>query len=134
MKVICLQSTPTESQTLALGFDEGHRISFELTPGREYVALGLSFQEASKWNKGVIVLLRDDIGRCAFVPICLLKISDAAVSSLWRAKKTEEANLCLWPEEFFAEFFHDDLSDGVPAVQDVFRRVCELIANEHVTE
>ena len=125
-----MHSTPTETQALALGFDKGQRINFELTPGREYAVLGLNFRGSSGWNKGVVVLLRDDVGRCAFVPICLLKISNAIVPSLWRAKITEETNLCLWPEEFFADFFHDDLSDGVPAVQDVFRRVCEAIEDE----
>ena len=130
MKVICRQRCPSKEQNVILGYDERNAVGFELTVGLEYTVLGINFHSVSPINKGVIFLLRDDIGRCAFVPMCLLDISNAHPSKFWIAEKSNESNLLLWPEEFFSEYFHDDLSDGVPAVVETFERVCQLLDNE----
>jgi len=130
MKVICRQKYPSEKQNLALGYDEGCTVGYELTLNQEYTVLGVNFQSASLLNKGVTLLLRDDIGRCTFVPICLLEVSSSAPSRFWIARKINESDLCFWPEEFFSEYFHDDLSEGITAVVEVFERVYQILNRE----
>ncbi len=130
MKVICRKKYLSEEQNTILGYTKDNRTSFELTVGEEYTVLGISFQTMSPLNKGTILLLRDDIGRCAFIPVCLVDVSNAIPSIYWRAKKKDDFSLSFWPEEFFAEYFHDDLSDGIPEIKEVFDRVCQTMERE----
>jgi hypothetical protein len=130
MKVICQQNVLSSEQKAKLGYADKAAIRFELAIGSEYPVLGINFQSTAVLNHGVVVLLRDDIGRCAFVPICLLRISDPRVSKAWIAKKTNDFDVCLWPREFFAEYFHDDLSEGDKDTVQVFERVCRELDRE----
>lgn len=127
MRVICRKRRPSEEQNVALGYNKTNTTDYELTIGTEYTVLGLSFHATTHLNQGVVFLLRDDIGRCAFVPICLLDISNAVPSRYWRAQKKGGFDLCLWPEEFFTDYFHDDLSNSVTKVVEVFNRVCQQL-------
>lgn len=129
MKIICRQRYPTDEQNIVLGYDKGCTVGYELTVNQQYTVLGINFQNTTL-NRGVIFLLRDDFGRCAFVPICLLDVASPALSKLWIARKFNESDLCLWPEEFFSEYFHDDLTDGVPAAVAIFERVCQALVEE----
>lgn len=130
MKVICRQNYPSEKQNIALGYDKGCTVGYELTVNQEYTVLGVNFQSTSLLNKGVILLLRDDIGRCGFVPMCLLEVSSPSPSRFWMARKNDEYDLCFWPEEFFLEYFHDDLSEGVTAAVETFERVYQVLNKE----
>lgn len=113
MKVICRSKYLSKEQNIKLGYCEDNATGYELSIGQEYIVLGINVQSTGCINNGVTLLLRDDIGRCAFVPICLVEISDAVPSALWRSRKSGEHGLCLWPEEFFQDYFFDDLSNGV---------------------
>jgi hypothetical protein len=39
-------------------------------------------------------------------------------------------DVCLWPPSFFAEFYHDKLSDGDPEIAKDFQRVYSELAEE----
>ena len=132
MKVVCKQRCSVERQNISLDL-ERDRSEYELTVGRLYTVLGISFQSVSPFNRGTAFLLRDDIGRCAFVPICMLEISNATSSKYWAVRAINEFDCCLWPEEFFPEYFHDDLSDGVPEVVAVFDGVCRRLDLEEAS-
>lgn len=132
MKVICRQKSLSGEQRTALGFSLNQAgVGYELTVGQEYTVLGISFQSQSVWNKGAIALLRDDIGRCASVPMCLLEVSDARLSRYWLASKKGEFDISLWPKEFEEEYFLDDLSDGESSVVQIFDQVSRLLDEEH---
>lgn len=131
MKVICRQKSLSDEQKTALGFSMSQAgVGYELTVGQEYTVLGISLQSQSIWNKGAIALLRDDIGRCASAPMCLLEISDKRLSKYWFASKKGEFDISLWPKEFDDEYFLDDLSDGKKNVVQMFDRVCSLLDEE----
>lgn len=130
MKVICKSRVLSKAENIALGYSANCATGYELTVGKEYLVLGMNFQAASLINKGVILLLKDDIGRCAFVPLFLLELSDSNLSHLWVARTFNESDFCLWPKEFFTNYFFDDLSDGDPSAMATFKRVCEELHEE----
>lgn len=124
MKIRCLKSHPTGDENVAFGYECANCVGFELTVDKEYVVLGISFLSASTLNKGATFLLKDDYGRCAFVPIFLLEISDSIPSKYWRVKKGIDGDILIWPEEFFSDYFFDDLSDGGSCAIKIFRNIC----------
>lgn len=130
MKVICTRRYPTKEQNLILGNNENNETPYALTIGQEYVVLGVSFQLVTRINKGVIFMLRDDFSRCAFVPACLLEVSDPRLSQYWRAQKIRDFDMFLAPEEFFIEYLIDDLSEGVAESKRIFDHVCTLLERE----
>jgi hypothetical protein len=46
-------------------------------------------------------------------------------------KKFEETDILLWPEEFYQESFHDDLSEGDFNTVEIFEEVVKKLENEH---
>jgi hypothetical protein len=133
MKVVCTSRHPTKEQNIVLGYPNGESVGYEISVGKEYVVLGISFQLSSPMNKGVTFLLRDNFDRCAFVPACLLDITDPRPSLFWVATRHDDFDLSLWPREFHGEYFHDLLSDGEPAETKMFRVVCQALELESST-
>jgi hypothetical protein len=41
-----------------------------------------------------------------------------------------ETTFFLWPEEFYMDYFHDQLSDGVPEYVEAFKRAVARLENE----
>lgn len=64
------------------------------------------------------------------VPLCIFEIVDNRPSQYWKIQKRSEYEISLWPEEFYQEYFHDDLSDGVPEVVEIYKRVVERLEKE----
>ena len=130
MIVRSLSNRLTAAQKMDFGYNSSASIFYQLTAGKEYPVLGISLLTSAPINRGVNLMVEDDIGRCAFAPMCLFDIVSPSVSRIWKAEKTEALDLLLWPNEFLAEFFHDDLSDGEPQALSIFRSVCDQIAAE----
>jgi len=131
MKAILRNNNLTESQNVTLGYPAEHECCFELTIGQEYTVLGINCLSTSRINKGTAFLLRDDIGRCSFVPICLLEVSNPSPSKFWVARIDNEFDFCLWPKEFCIEYFLDDLTNGIPEVVAAFDQVCRELDAEN---
>jgi hypothetical protein len=134
MTVTCkARSLPIELRQ-QLGINDSFATEYMLTIGKEYLVLGLSVHVASVVFGGSPVLqLVDDAGRLEMVPTPLLEIKDARPSGFWRARQREDFGLALWPEEFYSDYFHDDLSDGAPEAKDALAAVIRKLQKEATT-
>jgi hypothetical protein len=128
MKIKCLNNRLGQDQREKLGFQPWQDPNFQLTRGRVYSVLGLT--ASLNPIAGVVVQILNDGAQCIFVPLCLFDIVDARLSKFWRAKLLDQYTLALWPEEFYSEYFHDDLSSGVTGVVEKFGRVRDAIEAE----
>jgi hypothetical protein len=97
---------------------------YQVTVGRDYVVLAMSFFISSPVHGNACILfVEDDAGRCMPIPSVLFAVIDQRSSSHWRAKFEDDGAVSFWPEEFFTKYFHDDLSNGDPAAQVLFKSV-----------
>jgi len=131
MQVHCLSNQATPEQVQQYGLDSRVDHHFDVTPGRTYTVIGLTMV-AGSWASGVGVALDllDDFGRWSIQPLFLFEVVDPRPSQYWIAKKVGEAELALWPESFFQDFYHDHLTDGLPEEVADFKRVCALLDAE----
>ena len=54
----------------------------------------------------------------------------AQTSRYWVAQARENGAFLLWPEEFFIEYFHDDLSEGIGETVVIFKAVVNRMSAE----
>ncbi|MDL2354652.1 MAG: hypothetical protein QFF03_05295 [Pseudomonadota bacterium] len=83
---------------------------------------------------GVRYEILNDFGNCIGIPACLFEIEDARCSRYWLAKHKTNGALLLWPEEFFADYFHDDLSEGTAQSVSAFAQVVARMKSEFEPE
>ncbi len=69
-------------------------------------------------------------GQLVLFPAVLFDVTDAGCSSYWRATVSEDGSVTLRPEELHREFFHDDLSEGDPAIRQVFQTMLAKLETE----
>jgi len=132
MKVRCLANVATADQVKRYGLDPRVEHRYYVTPGKEYLVLALTAVAGdSAYGPGVTVDVLDDFERWSIKPLFLFEVVDPRPSRYWLAKKVGEAELALWPESFFQDFYHDHLTDGVPDVVADFKRVCGLLEAEY---
>lgn len=86
--------------------------------GREYIAFGLRL-----WGAGTWADIEVDAGYLVSVPLCLFEVVDARVSETWMLRTHDDGDLDIMPEPFHAEYFHDDLIEGVAAARLAFNEV-----------
>jgi hypothetical protein len=131
MKVRCLSRSYTAQQRLEWGVKEFFNPEFEITPGEEYVVLGItSYAKDSPHGAGMFFEIQTAYGQCRSAPSCLSDVVDSRCSKYWMIRMNQDGGFVLWPEEFFAEFFHDDLSEGLKAAVDAFRQVVVRLYSE----
>jgi len=63
------------------------------------------------------------------IPIELFEIIDSKVSKYWLVSYTDSTTR-FWPNEFYQEFFHDDLFEGVTEIVTQFNDVKNKIERE----
>jgi len=63
------------------------------------------------------------------VPSDLFEIIDSKVSKYWKFKK-EDDSISFWPEEFYDDYFHDDLLEEIPERVKQFADIKKRIDNE----
>jgi hypothetical protein len=119
MLLRCTAKLPTLPQSVRLGryFKPGAQ-EFPVEIGREYLAFGLRL-----WGAGVWVDIEVDAGYLVSVPLGLFEVVDAKVSETWTIRLHDDGDVALMPEPFHAEFFHDDLIEGVAAARIAFNEV-----------
>ena len=127
MKIKCLSNQLNNEQVLKLG--KTPKWFSTITPNNEYTVLGVYFSNESVFMKGITFEICSDVQMIETVPACLFEIIDSRVSQFWHAKQSDNSFL-LWPKEFYQEFFHDDLTDGVPEVVETFKKVVYLMERE----
>lgn len=134
MRVRCLARELTEEQREASSAPSVFKPRYQITEGRVYTVLGISFfLSSSVFGKCCLYSIQDDAGRCVFVPNALAEITDGRASSFWIAKMDDDFNMTLWPEEFYQEFFHDRLSDAEPEAVDAFKCAISRLEAEFVS-
>lgn len=131
MKIKFIRGKFTEEQKshFNISGSKGPDYSSYFTVDKNYIVLGITHISESNSYNTTLVDLHDDIGNCTSVPICLTEIIDPRPSVFWRAKIINN-DLVLWPIEFYQDFFHDDLSEGIPHVKRIFDSVVYRLTHE----
>ena len=115
MRVRCLARELTNQQREATSASAIFWPRYQITEDREYLVLGISFLVNSQvYGNCCILTIQDDATRCVMVPSLLFEITDSRASRHWIVKSADGVNVTVWPEEFYAEFFHDRITDYEP--------------------
>lgn len=131
MTAKCIALSLTDEQRVQLGATPQLRSVYQLSEGREYTVLGVLFVVNSPiFGSTPLLDVQDDFGFCYSVPACLFEVVDPRPSGYWRARSVGSFDMALWPEEFYQEFFHDHLSDGIPEVVKVFKELVQRLQSE----
>ncbi len=102
-----------------------------LTVGQKYLVLGMTFCYRSQlFGNTPLFQILDDGGRLRFFPSPLFSIVDNRPSSFWRVHIFDQLSFALWPEEFYTEYFHDDLSEGIEGAVQLFQKVVKELESE----
>jgi hypothetical protein len=131
MRVRCVSSRPASDLGSGGGGDAYAAQDFHITEGQEYLVLGLQFEIRSKlFGTGAWVQLRTDYGRLGWAPLAAFEILDGRVSGTWEVRQWADGGVTLWPPSFYREFYHDDLSEGVPEIVEDLRQVEDRMQRE----
>ena len=131
MKVRCLRQYPTEEQVQALGPAFYRKQSFHLTVGREYLVFGLQLSvNANMLGTGAWIQIVSESERLSWAPLMLFEIVDPRVSRYWEVRHWPDGAVTLWPNSFYRDYFHDDLSEGVPDLMKEFAAVRASLESE----
>lgn len=124
MKIRCLSNFLNAEQRAKIGLPPGSSVEHAITPGTEYVVLGLAVEPEGAVNgSGLFVYVANDWGQCRSISICLFEIVDARCSRYWLARSHEDGTVLLWPEEFYVEYFLDDLIEDDANAREVFSKI-----------
>ncbi len=130
MLVRCVASQLTDEQKAQL-LVKDPAPDHQLRVGGEYLVLGITFLlPMPPHGGGVRYEILNDYGKCRSVPAFLFELTDRHVSKHWVARQDDDGALLLWPEAFYAKFFHDDVSEGEAEAVRVFSSVVELLRQE----
>ena len=94
-----------------------------------YLVLAVSFIANLGAGEAIFQILNKH-GGISHVPVSCFDIVDGRSSAYWAARLDADGSLLLWPKEFFAEYFHDDLSDGAITAREKFDGVVNLLQEE----
>jgi hypothetical protein len=112
MRATCLATQLSAEQRTEAGVERNPK--YNMTKGKEYLVLGLRFiTKSDVYGASTLFEVEDDSGLCVSTPSVLFEITDPRPSMSWIARQTK-IGFKLWPEEFYAEYFHEDVSDRRP--------------------
>jgi hypothetical protein len=130
MRARCIADKLSTEQKLILGVPEAQNPCYQITVGRVYTVLGISYQTQSKYCNGTMLEIQEDEkAYCISIPLCLFEVVDRRISKYWIAVQ-RHFDMTLWPEEFYTDFFHDDLTEGIKETKAIYEMVVEKILNE----
>ncbi|WP_147444155.1 MULTISPECIES: hypothetical protein [Corallococcus] len=131
MMVRCIADKLSDEQKILLRIAQGHSTSYQLQIGSDYLVLALTFSLPTEpYGGGAEYQILNGFGVCRSVPACLFNVIDNRASEYWRVRQDEDGSLLLWPEEFFVDFFHDDLSEGRLETVNSFKKVVQKLQRE----
>ena len=131
MKLRCIGTQLSDGQEMQLGYASSSKIEYQIVPGNEYLVLGMSFLLANEpHGGGAQYQILDDFGGCRIIPACLFAVIDDRCSRYWHIRQDLDGAVLLWPEEFFADYFHDDLSEGFAGAIKLFKQVVDRLSHE----
>lgn len=126
MKVICLANQLTKDQKKQLGISEKNDFQYPIEIGEFYTVLGIS----NDLSQNGCIILDIPYFYIFSVPLCLFDIIDDRPSKYWKIKKSSDHELTMIPEEFYQEYFYDDLSNGFPEIVEIYKQVVEKLEKE----
>ena len=131
MRVRCVATSLTSQQKALLRITTAATPEYQIIPGNTYLVLGITFiHPTAPHGGGIRYEILNDFGNCLGIPACLFEIEDARCSRYWLSRQNSDNALVLWPEAFLADYFHDDLSEGIAGAVDAFRRVVNQLKGE----
>ena len=131
MKIKCVNRELTEEQRALLKAPSRFRPKHSLTVGKEYLVLGIvSIIESPDYGNTALFEIVNDSSQLVLFPAVLFEVIDAHCSSYWKGAIYDDGSVTLRPEEFYRDFFHDDLSEGDPATRQVFEEVVAKLEAE----
>lgn len=131
MRVRCVSEYPSEEQIRQFGQSYRSQDYFGLTLGQEYVVFGLSFLIDSTSGTTTFVGYYDG-QNLLFAPLVLFEIVNPRTSRYWEARMHEDGSVTLWPPQFYADCFHDRLSDGEQEAIESFEEAYRILENEDI--
>lgn len=133
MKVLCLKNHLTGVQRDKIGLPSGGSIEHAISSGKEYRVLGVTVRSrVAASGDGTYFCIENDWGQARFVSALLFEMSDARCSRHWRMQLRDDGTLLLWPEEFYEEFFLDDLSEGDEGACKIFAALLQRLEREDI--
>ena len=127
MRLKCLKNKLEKEEMIKIGNTVPDFFS-TIMPGKEYTVLGLSFVNHSNYMNGAIARIKF-CNMIYDIPLCLFEIIDTRPSKFWQAQFGNGC-LFLWPKEFYRDFFDEDLSNDVPEVLEIFKKVVYMMERE----
>lgn len=120
MRAVCLSTQLTEAQRIDAGVNIAMNSNYNMTVGKEYLVLGVSFKKGSDADGTTVLFeIEDDSGLCISTPSVLFEITDPTASRWWKARHDNNW-FKLWPEEMYAQYFHEDLSERTGPILNQF--------------
>lgn len=104
---------------------------YAVTVGRLYLVLGLAFPRLPSLlgTDGAITYTEND-WYVLQAPLAIFEVVDPRASAKWMLRRNQMGDLCLWPPSFFADYYHDLLSDGDSETVRDFQRVYAELREE----
>jgi len=135
MKIRCTNRELTDEQRALIKAPSRFRPDQRLTVGKEYLVLGIvSIVDSPQYGNTALFEVVDDDRHLVLYPAVLFEVTDPRCSSFWRAAVQHDGTVTLRPEEFYREFFHDDLSDGDPVSRQMLQAVVAKLEAEFTAE
>ena len=132
MIIRCITNTVDDELTIKLGLGKFAPNFFSnLSPGSEYVALGISYIPKSEaFGISPTVMVKNDRGGLSFAPLALFEITEGTPSRYWEIRWSIDGVLKMWPISFYNQYYHDDLLEGVENVKRDFEVVVKKLQKE----
>jgi hypothetical protein len=129
MVIKCISEKPNELQAKYLP-KMYRRADFHISSGTEYVVLGISFMLDDSVGRCSFVEITSDYGHLSSVPLFLFEIVDPRVSKYWTLRQFDPFTFALWPNDFYTEYFHDDLSNNLMDAVERFNKIKAKLEEE----
>lgn len=132
MIIRCVANSVSDELAIQLGLGNFSPKYFSsLSPGTEYVVLGISYLPKSEaYGISPTILVKNDAGGHSFAPIALFEIIEGTPSIYWEIRWSADGILKMWPLSFYNDFYHDDLVEGVENVKRDFKTVVKKLTRE----
>jgi hypothetical protein len=105
-------------------------MEYDLKIGNKYLVTGISWIPKNESDNQVLYEIVNDAGNLRPVPATLFQIHDSRCSKYWITRFGESGNFSIRPEAFFRDYFHDDLSEGLFEVVNIYKETVSLLRQE----
>jgi hypothetical protein len=98
--------------------------------GNKYLVTGISCIPKNNFDTQVLYEVVNDAGNLRPIPAALFEIQDDRCSKYWVTNVSKSGGISIRPKAFFREYFHDDLSEGLIEVVNIFKETVEILKHE----